>query len=91
MEHEQQHQGGQCQPEGPGSQQNPLPPGKNALQASCVTTGVTQMFVRFGLSPDLLDLLTGGQAHLGNLLTNSQEIDLFNTNSGRLVRDCDPS
>ena len=27
------------------------------------------------LSADLLDLLTAGQAHLGNLLTNSQEID----------------
>lgn len=64
-----------------------LAPGKNALQANYVTTGVTQMFVRFGLSPDLLDLLTAGPAHLGNLLSNSQEIDLFNTNSGRLVRD----
>ena len=63
-----------------------LTPGKSALQASYATVGVTQEFVRFGLSPDLLDLLTAGQAHLGNLIVSSQEVDLFNNNSGRSVR-----
>jgi hypothetical protein len=63
-----------------------LAPGKNALQASYTTTGFVQLFVRFGLAPDLLDLFTAGQAHLGNLITNSSEVDLFNNNSGRNVR-----
>ncbi|MEY2487465.1 MAG: hypothetical protein QOH39_3113 [Verrucomicrobiota bacterium] len=63
-----------------------LSAGKGALQASYTTTGFVQLFVRFGLSPDLLDLLMNGQSHLGNLITSSQEVDLFNNNSGRLVR-----
>ena len=63
-----------------------LAPGKSALQASYATVGVTQEFVRFGLSPDLLDLLTAGQAHLGSLISSPQEVDLFNNNSGRSVR-----
>src|SRR4029077_5695211 len=62
-----------------------LAPGKSALQASYTTTGFVQLFVRFGLSPDLLDLLMNGQAHLGNLLTSAQEVNLFNNNSGRSV------
>jgi hypothetical protein len=63
-----------------------LAPGKGTLQASYTTTGFVQLFVRFGLSPDLLDLLMHGQTNLGNLLSSSQEIDLFNNNSGRTVR-----
>ncbi len=61
--------------------------GKSSLQASYTTTGMVQMFVRFGLSPDMLDLLTFGQSHLGNLITNSSEVDLFNTNPSRTVRE----
>jgi hypothetical protein len=63
-----------------------LAPGKSALQAAYTTTGVTQDFVRFGLSPDLLDLLTAGQSHLSNLITSSQEADLFNNAPSRTVR-----
>jgi hypothetical protein len=63
-----------------------LEPGKSRLLASYSTTGVTQMFVRFGLAPDLLDLLTAGQTHLGNIINNSQEVDLFNSAPGRSVR-----
>ena len=63
-----------------------LAPGKSALQASYTTTNVTQIFVRFGLSPDLLDLMTSGQAHLGSLVNSSSEVDLFNNNSARTVR-----
>jgi len=63
-----------------------LLPGKSALQAAYSTTGMVQLFVRFGLSPDLLDLLTAGQSHLGNLISGAQEVDLFNNNSGRTVR-----
>ena len=61
-----------------------LSPAKSALQASYTTTGFVQLFVRFGLSPDLLDLLTAGQSHLGNLISSSQEVDLFNNNPGRI-------
>jgi Alpha amylase, catalytic domain/Glycosyl hydrolase family 57 len=64
-----------------------LAPSKSALQASYTTTGFVQLFVRSGLSPDLLDLLTAGQSHLGNLISSSSEVDLFNNNSGRTVRD----
>ena len=60
--------------------------GKSALQASYTTNNMVQMFVRFGLSPDLLDLMTFGQSHLGSLITSSSEVDLFNTNPGRTVR-----
>ncbi len=63
-----------------------LASGKGALQASYTTTGFVQLFVRFGLSPDLLDLLTAGQAHLSNLISSASEVDLFNNNSGRTVR-----
>src|SRR5205085_8797988 len=35
---------------------------------------------------DLLDLLVSGQAHLGNLISSGQEVDLFNNNNGRSVR-----
>ncbi|HEY4281901.1 MAG TPA: alpha-amylase family glycosyl hydrolase [Chthoniobacterales bacterium] len=63
-----------------------LTPGKNALQASYTTTGFVQLYIRFGLSPDLLDLLMNGQTNLGNLLTSTQEINLFDNNNGRSVR-----
>ena len=61
--------------------------GKSSLQANYTTTGMVQMFVRFGLSPDLLDLLTFGQSHLGSLITSPSEVDLFNTNPSRTVRE----
>jgi hypothetical protein len=64
-----------------------LSPGKSALQASYTTTGFVQLFVRSGLSPDLLDLLTAGQSHLGSLITSSSEVDLFNTNPNRTIRE----
>jgi glycosyl hydrolase family 57 len=60
--------------------------GKSALQASYSTTGFVQLFVRFGLSPDLLELLTSGQSNLGNLITNATEVDLFNNSQARTVR-----
>ncbi|MDQ2919172.1 MAG: hypothetical protein M3R10_04760, partial [Verrucomicrobiota bacterium] len=60
--------------------------GSGALQASYSTTGFVQLYVRFGLSPDLLDLLTSGQSHLGNLITSANEADLFNANVNRTTR-----
>jgi hypothetical protein len=64
-----------------------LAPRKSALNASYVTTNVTQMFVRFGLSPDLLDLMTAGQSHLSILLSSASEVNLLNNAPGRTVRD----
>jgi len=63
-----------------------LAPNKSSLQASYTTTGFVQLFVRLGLSPDLLDLLMNGQTHLGSLISSPQEVNLFNNNSGRTVR-----
>ncbi|MGZ5552668.1 MAG: thrombospondin type 3 repeat-containing protein, partial [Chthoniobacterales bacterium] len=63
-----------------------LAKGTGALQASYTTTGFVQLFVRFGLSPDLFDLLTAGQSHLGSLISSATEVDLFNNNSSRSVR-----
>src|SRR5207244_9200752 len=64
-----------------------LAPAKSALQASYTTTGFVQLYVRLGLSPDLLDLLTAGQSHLGSLISSSSEVDLFNTSPSRTVRE----
>ncbi len=60
--------------------------GKSSLQANYTTNNMVQMFVRFGLSPDLLDLMTFGQSHLSSLISSSSEVDLFNTNPARTVR-----
>lgn len=59
---------------------------KNALQASYTTSGMVQLYVRFGLSPNLLDLLEAGQTHLGSLLSSASETDLFNNSPARNVR-----
>jgi hypothetical protein len=42
--------------------------------------------VRFGLCPDLLDLMQNGQKYLGSLTSDTQDVNLFNTNPGRQVR-----
>jgi len=73
-------------PDGKISKTITLAAGKNSLLASYATTGFVQLYIRFGLSPDLLDLLANGQSHLGNLLTSAPGVDLFNNNSGRSVR-----
>ncbi|MDQ6622171.1 MAG: hypothetical protein M3Y86_01625, partial [Verrucomicrobiota bacterium] len=51
-----------------------LPPASGAFTASYTTTSLNQLFVRFGLSPDLLDLMRSGQAHLSNVISNAQEV-----------------
>ncbi|MDQ6624784.1 MAG: alpha-amylase family glycosyl hydrolase, partial [Verrucomicrobiota bacterium] len=61
-----------------------LAAGNGALQASYITSGIVQLYVRFGLSPDLLDLLTSGQTHLTPLISSAQEVDLLNNNSNPL-------
>ncbi len=73
-------------PDGAISKTITLGTGKSSLQASYTTNNMVQMFVRFGLSPDLLDLLTSGQSHLGSLITSASEVDLFNTSPTRTVR-----
>ena len=46
---------------------------------------MVQLFIRFGLSPDLLNLLLAGQTNL-NVISNAQEFNLFNNNPARSVR-----
>jgi hypothetical protein len=62
-----------------------LAPGKSALQVNYATTGLVQLFVRCGLSPDLYDLLQYGQSHL-SVAANAQEFNVFNNNSTRTLR-----
>lgn len=63
-----------------------LEPGKSRLLANYTTSGVSQLFVRFGLSPNLIDLLVSGQKHLGSLLSGNGDVNLFNTAPDRTVR-----
>ncbi len=63
-----------------------LPVGKGQLTANYTLTGYVQLFVRFGLAPDLLDLLQNGQKYLGSLTSDPQDVNLFNTNPNRQVR-----
>ncbi len=64
-----------------------LAPRKNAFAASYALAGnVTALYVRHGLSPDLLDLITSGQAHLSALTTTASGADLFNTTATRQIR-----
>lgn len=63
-----------------------LAAGKGSLAASYTTTNINTLFVRFGLSPDLDDLLRFGQTHLSSLIASAQEVDLFNNGGARTVR-----
>lgn len=63
-----------------------LGPRKNALAASYVLTGITNLFVRHGVSPHLLDLVVHGQANLSGVLPVSGGADVFNTTAGAQVR-----
>ncbi len=60
--------------------------GKGSFGASYLTNNINTLYLRFGLSPDLDDLLRYGQTHLGSLISSSQEIDLFNNSVPRTVR-----
>jgi hypothetical protein len=63
-----------------------LDPRRNQLQANYTTSGMEKLYVRFGLSPDLLDLLQNGQANLTGIIGNAEQVNLFNHNSSRSVR-----
>lgn len=64
-----------------------LAPNANALRASYVLNGpITGLYLRFGLSPNLMDLLRFGQGRLGSLLTNGSEVNLFNNAPGSASR-----
>lgn len=56
-------------------------PSATAFTASYTLTGLSKAYIRFGLSPNLNDLLVSGQANLGNeVLSNSnRRVDLSNT------------
>jgi hypothetical protein len=63
-----------------------LPPGKAQLTASYTVSNYAKLYVRFGLSPDLLDLMQNGQANLSNVLASSSEVNLLNQNPSGTVR-----
>ena len=63
-----------------------LPANKGQLTASYTMTGYVQLYVRFGLSPDLLNLMQGGQKYLSSLTSDVQDVNLFNNNPNRSVR-----
>ena len=64
-----------------------LAPRQSAFQVSyTVAPEFTHLYIRFGLSPNLEDLLLNGQTNLSNLVTSAQEVDLFNNAPGKLVR-----
>jgi hypothetical protein len=63
-----------------------LPASKGQLTASYAMTGYVQLYVRFGLSPDLLDLMQNGQKYLTSATSDSQDVNLFNKNPSRSVR-----
>ena len=63
-----------------------LAAGKSSLVASYTATNISSIFVRFGLSPDLDDLLRNGQMHLSSLISSANEVDLFNNSGPRTVR-----
>ncbi|HEY1583464.1 MAG TPA: hypothetical protein VGF73_10240, partial [Chthoniobacterales bacterium] len=63
-----------------------LPPSKGQLTAAYIMTGYVQLYVRFGLSPDLLSLLQNGQKYLSSLTTDVQDVNLFNNDPSRTVR-----
>jgi len=52
-----------------------------AFTASYTLSGLSKAYIRFGLSPNLNDLLVSGQANLGNeqLSNNNRRVDLSNT------------
>jgi hypothetical protein len=56
------------------------------LQATYQLTGLNKAFVRFGLSPNLLDLMRRGQSGLGAELTSATRASLTNTGGGESVR-----
>ena len=56
------------------------------LQATYQLTGLNKAFVRFGLSPNLLDLMRRGQSGLGAEQTSATRVNLTNTSSSEIVR-----
>ncbi len=63
-----------------------LPPGKAQLTANYTVANYVKLYVRFGLSPDLLDLMQNGQANLSGVLASGSELNLLNQNSTGTVR-----
>ncbi|HEX8680536.1 MAG TPA: hypothetical protein VF683_11280, partial [Chthoniobacterales bacterium] len=73
-------------PDGKISKTITLSPSSGALAATYNTSSINTLFVRFGLSPDLLDLMKAGQAHLSGIIATAGEINLFNHSGARSVR-----
>ena len=64
-----------------------LAPRQSLFQVSyTVAPEFSNLYIRFGLSPNLEDLLLNGQANLSNVISNAQELNLFNNLPGQIVR-----
>jgi hypothetical protein len=63
-----------------------LPPGKGQLTADYTVTGYVKLYVRFGLSPDLLDLMQNGQQNLTPVFASGSDVNLLNYSSTGTVR-----
>ncbi|MBS0658101.1 MAG: hypothetical protein JSR82_07630 [Verrucomicrobia bacterium] len=63
-----------------------LGPRKNTLAASYALSGISTLFVRHGVSPNLLDLVYHGQANLSAPLVVSGGVDVLNTTATAQVR-----
>lgn len=59
---------------------------RGQLAASYTLSGPSKLFVRFGLSPNILDLMLRGHAGLGNEIINGSRAIVSNTSGGDLVR-----
>lgn len=65
-----------------------LAAGASSLAADYTLGGdVTKLYVRFGLSPDLYDLLKNGQLNLSGPFNDGQAVSVFNLNPQLPVRD----
>jgi hypothetical protein len=59
--------------------------GTNVLEASYAMTGISTLYVRHGLSPDLLNLVFTGQANLQGPTSAGGKVSLLNSNSATLA------
>jgi hypothetical protein len=57
-----------------------------SLIANYQLSGIDKAYIRFGLSPNLLDLLVNGQKNLSNEVTTENSVELTNNNSEDIVK-----
>ena len=64
-----------------------LPPGADRLEAAYqLSGGLTKLYVRHGLSPDMADLMVSGQANLRGPTNVAGRVEVANANSNAVTR-----